>query len=33
MTVQIIENLTTEGRLNGQTFCVQCMVGLMSGIR
>lgn len=23
--VQIIEDLASEGRLNGQTFCIQCM--------
>jgi hypothetical protein len=26
--VQVIEDLASEGRLNGQTFCIQCMVGL-----
>ena len=24
--MQIIEDLASEGRLNGQTFCIQCMV-------
>ena len=28
--VQIIEDLASEGRLNGQTFCIQCMVSLVS---
>lgn len=25
-TTQIIEDLASDGRLNGQTFCIQCMV-------
>lgn len=25
-SLQIIEQLTSEGRLNGQTFCITCMV-------
>ena len=24
--LKIIEDLAAEGRLNGQTFCIQCMV-------
>ena len=27
----IIEDLASEGQLNGQTFCIQCMVSVVSG--
>ncbi|KAH7882058.1 hypothetical protein F5I97DRAFT_398181 [Phlebopus sp. FC_14] len=29
----IIEDLASEGRLNGQTFCIQCMVGFPASVR